>query len=170
MKLQANESINGKSSAWKPNNKSMKRTFSQKQKHISRGKGKIFSIGTSSTKSGQRFEEREDGRTWYSLISDLSKPGMKRVMDLLAGSNFTDDILLLWLAGRERRFFASLPTVLSMISFQLRGKPTWTCGMKAKGKGKKFCLTLSTDSSSKCGGAIPNAPDTCAPAWIAQPQ
>jgi hypothetical protein len=35
------------------------------------------------------------GHTWYSLISDLSKPGMKRVIDFLAVSNFTGGAMLL---------------------------------------------------------------------------
>jgi hypothetical protein len=35
------------------------------------------------------------GYTWYSLISDLSKPGMKRVTDFSAASNFTGGAMLL---------------------------------------------------------------------------
>jgi hypothetical protein len=42
--------------------------------------------------------------------------------------------------------------------------------MKAKGKGKKFFLTPSNDSSLKRGEEIPIAPETCAPAWRVQPQ
>lgn len=110
--------------------------------------------------------------TWYSLISDLSKPGMKRVTDFLAASNVTEDIrLLLPLAGAERIFCAFPPTVFRVIATQSRGgEPREICGMKAKGKGENIFLSSSSDSVSKFGDAMANAPEICAPAWIVQPQ
>ena len=100
--------------------------------------------------------------TWYSLISDLSKPGMRRLTDFLDGSNLTGSItLLLLLAGAERRFRASSLGLLDMIAFQSGREPIGTCGHKAKGKGEKF-LTISSDSTSECGEVVPNAPETCA--------
>ena len=57
--------------------------------------------------------------TWYSLISNLSKPGMRRLTDFLDGSNLTGSItlLLLLLAGAERRSSASSLGLLDMIAF-----------------------------------------------------
>ena len=104
--------------------------------------------------------------TWYSLISDLPKPGMRRLTDFLDGSNLTGSItllLLLLLAGAERRSRAFSLGLLDMIAFQSSRKPIRKCGHKAKGKGEKF-LTISSDSTSECGEAVPNAPETCAPA------
>lgn len=96
---------------------------------------------------------------------------MKRVTDFLAASNFTEGVtLLLPLAGKERRFRAFSLTLFGMIAFQSRGEPKGRCGMKAKGKGEKVFLSLSSDSVFTCRDAIAKAPETCAPAWIEQPQ
>ena len=116
---------------------------------------------------GENMERYKLGIVW----SDLSKPGMRRLTDFLDGSNLTGSItlLLLLLAGAERRSCASSLGLLDMISFQLGREPIGTCGHKAKGKGEKF-LTISSYSTSEYGEAVPNAPETCAPAWIVQPQ
>lgn len=42
-----------------------------------------------------KYTSRRRLHTWYSLISDLSKPGMKSVTDFLLISNLTDDVILL---------------------------------------------------------------------------
>ena len=103
--------------------------------------------------------------TWYSLISDLLKPDMRRLTDFLDGSNLTSSItlLLLLLDGAERRSSASSLGLLDMIAFQSGREPIGTCGHKAKGKGEKF-LTISSNSTSECGEVMPNAPETYAPA------
>lgn len=86
--------------------------------------------------------------TWYSLISDLSKPGIRRVTDLLEESNLTGSmILLLPLAGVERSSRAPLLGLLDMIKFQSGSEPNGRCGHRAKGKGKKLFLTISMDST-----------------------
>lgn len=101
--------------------------------------------------------------TWYSLISDLSKPGMKRVMDLLLGSNLTElvtppPLSVVW----ARRFRESLLEALNIMSFQSRGVSTERCGEKASGKGEKFFLIAPADSTQEL--VVLNAPETCAPA------
>lgn len=96
---------------------------------------------------------------------------MKRVTDFLAASNFTEGVRLpLPLAVIESRFCALSLNVSCMIAFQSRGEPKEIFGMLAKGKGEKFFLSLSSDSVFLCREAIAKAPETCAPAWIVQPQ
>lgn len=109
--------------------------------------------------------------TWYSLISDLSKPGMKRVTDFPFTSNFTDDVTLLdWLDSEVRRFLASPLTVSSRTLFQSIGLFINELEMEAEGKGEKSFFAPSSDSRFCCWEEISKAPETCAPAWIVHPQ
>lgn len=89
--------------------------------------------------------------TWYSLISDLSKPGMKSVTDFLLTSNLTDDVVLLdWLDSEVRIFLASSFAVLSRTLLQSIGLFINGLEMKAEGKGERFFFALSNDSSFGC--------------------
>lgn len=109
--------------------------------------------------------------TWYSLISDLSNPGMKRFTNFLFVSNLTDGTTLLcWLANDERRFLASALTVSRRILFQAIGLFIEMLEMRAEGKGEKSFFNLSSNFTFGCWEAVPKAPETSPPDWIVQPQ
>lgn len=118
-----------------------------------------------------KYKSRRILHTWYSLISDLSKPGMKRVTNFLFISNLTDDVTSLhWFARKLRRCLASSLAVSSRTLLQSIGLFIDKLEMKAEGKGEKSFLALSDDSRFCCREVIPKAPETWAPAWIVQPQ
>jgi hypothetical protein len=114
----------------------------------------------------ERERERErDCLTWYSLISDLSKPGMKRVTDFWTESKLTEGYTKV-----DAFLSCSFVFWLNELSALLQSteESFGRNGRKDKDNGRNFWAT--SRCSSEGSSVYPNAPHIWPPAWVVQPQ